>query len=332
VRDRVENVWIKSASRWFYFVMVPLTIMLFPAVWRRISEYGVTEGRYIAVATGLWLAGIVLYFIFSKGKSIKAIPGSLGIVSLLICFGPWGAFNISESIQVDRLKDLLTKSSILVDGTIRPAEKAVPFEETRQISSIIGYLHEVHGYDRIQPWFRESLRIDSTGGKLAGKDPAVVVKMMGIEYVRIWEGTTSNEINLRADGDQAIDVGGYDRLWRAQIFTSTQKKKEEPGGAFSYSASEGLDTLTLFAMSRGVATDSVRIDMKQFVEKLQSEYKNANATNIPPEKMSISVATERMKTKLCVLHLYARRQDGVLKLTNYEAAILYSLKADAGAR
>jgi len=325
VRDRIENVWIKSASRWFYVAMIPLTIMLLLAVWRRISEYGVTEGRYIAVATGIWLAAIVLYFIFSKGKSIKAIPGSLGIVSLLISFGPWGAFDVSESSQVARLKELLTKSSILVDGTVRPAEKLVPFEETKQISSIVGYLHDIHGYDRIQPWFRESLRTDSTGGRLACKEPSLVTKIMGIEYVRIWEGTASDDINLRADGEQAIGVGGYDRLWRAQVFTSDRKRKEVPGGGFGYGSSAGLDTLTVYAMKEGKATDSIQVDMKQFIGKLLADYRNANAANIPPEKMSITLADERMKVKLYLLHVIARRQDGIVKFTTYEFAILYSL-------
>ena len=331
IRDHVENVWIKSASRWFYLAMIPLTIMLLLAVWRRVSEYGVTEGRYIAVATGFWLAAIVLYFIFSKGKNIKAIPGSLGIVSLLICFGPWGAFHVSESSQVARLKELLTKSSILVDGTVRPAETTVPFEETKQISSIIGYLHDIHGYDRIQPWFRENLRIDSTAGRLACKDPSLVTKMMGIEYVRIWEGTGSNEVNLRADAEQAIAIGGYENLWRRQFFKA-EKINEVPGGDFACGVSKDLDTLTLIALKDGKAADSIRVDVKQFIEKLLADYKNANAANIPPEKMSITAATAGMKVKVYVLHAFGRRQDGVLELTTYEVAILYSLTANTGVR
>jgi hypothetical protein len=323
IRDHVENIWVKSALRWFYLVMVPLVIMLLFAVSRRVSEYGITEGRYIAVATGIWLAVIVLYFIFSRGKSIKVIPGSLGVVSMLICFGPWGAFDVSETSQVARLKELLTNSSILVDGTVRPADKSVPFEQTKEISSIIGYLHDIHGYDRIQPWFRESIRVDSTGGSSACKDPSLITKMMGIEYVKIWEGTASNEINLKMDAERAIDVEGYDRLWRGQIFTSSPKRKEIHGGGFGYGVSAGLDTLTLLSMKDGKAMDSIHVDMKQFIEKLLVDYKNANAANIPPEKMSITQATDRMRVKLYVQHVSARRQDGVLKFTTYGIIILY---------
>lgn len=324
VRDREENVWIKSAMRWLYVVMLPLVGVYMLAVWRRISEYGVTEGRYVAVATGIWLGAMVLYFLVSKGKNIKVIPASLGVIPLLICFGPWGAFSVSESSQAARLQELLSRASILVDGTVRPAGHTVPYEETKQISSIIEYFHSVHGYDRIQPWFRESLRADSAGEGLARKDPTTVAKLMGLEYVQVWEGGATNGINLRADADQAIDVRGYDRLWRGQVFNSDRKRKEVPGGGFAYRVSAALDTLTLFATPAEIPTDSIQVDLRQFVERLLPTYKNANASNIPPERMAATFENERMKVKIYLLRVNGRREDGVLKLLTYECVVLYS--------
>jgi hypothetical protein len=325
VRDLAGNVWIKTASRWFYVVMIPLVIMLLLAVWRRLSEYGVTEGRYVAVATGLWLAAIVLYFIFSKGKSLKAIPGSLGIVILFMSFGPWSAFNVSESSQINRLHELLLRTSIIVGGSVHPAEKPVGFEDTKQISSIVEYLHEVHGYDGIQSWFRESLRNDSTAPGVSYKDPSLVTKMMGVEYVRVWEGTATNSIDLSADGSQAIAVAGYDRLWRIQVFASNEKPKEVAGGDFGYSVGDGLDRLTLYSMKGGTPADSLRVDMNQFLERLLVEYRNTNASNIAPEKLSVVLTGTRFKSKVCIRHVSARRQDGRLKFYSYDLALLYSL-------
>jgi len=45
VTGREENVWIRTAARWYYVILIPLLVMLFFAVWRRVSEYGVTPGR-----------------------------------------------------------------------------------------------------------------------------------------------------------------------------------------------------------------------------------------------------------------------------------------------
>ncbi len=244
IRERVENIWIKTASRWFYVVMIPLVVMLLLALWRRISEYGITEGRYIATVLGLWLGGIVLYFILSKTKSIKAIPGSLCVLALLISFGPWGAFTISEKSQVDRLQEFLINNHILVDGRIQKAASPVSQDDSRQISSILSYLHDIHGFDRIQPWFRESLREDSLGLRLQPKDPALIAKMIGIEYINVWYGAAGNDIWLGSDQKGVIDVQGYDHMIRGQYVNIDQDKKTFADQEFSYRVNSGLDTIT----------------------------------------------------------------------------------------
>ena len=118
---------------------------------------------------------------------------------------------------------------------------------------------------------------------------------------------------------------GYERMWRTQIFTSERKRKEVGGSDLAYRTSEGLDTLTLFAMQDGKAADSVRVDMKAFINQLHEEYKNTNRTNVPPEKMSLTTSGERMKVKIYVQHIFARQQDNVFKITTYEIVVLYSL-------
>ncbi len=225
VRDRAENIWIQKASRWFYVVMIPLVVMLLLALWRRISEYGITEARYIGIVLGIWLGAIVIYFILSRTKSIKAIPISLCLLALIISFGPWGAFSVSEKSQVDRLQELLTKDGILVNGQVQKAQVPVPQDDVGQISSILSYLHDIHGYDRIQPWFQQSLKEDSLGIRLRFKDPALVASMMGFEYLHVWYGSAGGEIFLRSNQTSGIDVQGYDRMIRGQYFSIDQDKK-----------------------------------------------------------------------------------------------------------
>jgi hypothetical protein len=329
IQDRDENVWIRRACRWFYVAMAPLVVVFLLAVARRTSEYGITEGRYIAVATGIWLGAMVVYFLASKRKNIKIIPVSLGAVALMICWGPWGAFSVAESSQVNRLEELLKASSILVDGKVRPAEKRPPYGQVKEISSILSYLYSVHGYERIQPWFTVSLKADSAGAGQARKDPLDVAKLLGVQYVRVWEGKGLNDVSLRADGDQPIEIGGYDRLWRAQAFSADGKRVASPGGDLAYSVSAGLDTLTLISLKEGRAADSVRVDMRRFVETLLLDEANRNTANVPPAKMSIAVSTATMKVKVYVRQLAGERQDGVLKLTTYDCTILYSLAGDA---
>ena len=122
-----------------------------------------------------------------------------------------------------------------------------------------------------------------------------------------------------------MNISGYDRLWRTQIFSSGGIRKDAAGNDFGCRASMELDTLKLVSLTDGKETDSIQVDMKAFAEKLLEEYKNTNAANIPPERMSITLSSNRMRVKVFVHHIYARSQDNVLKLTTYEVTVLYSL-------
>src|SRR5699024_3468757 len=88
LRNDIKYKWVKRFSKGYYWILVPLSILLLLAIWRRISEYGITVERYFVLVLGLWLTGIVLYFVISRAKNIKVIPASLCIVAFAISIGP----------------------------------------------------------------------------------------------------------------------------------------------------------------------------------------------------------------------------------------------------
>jgi hypothetical protein len=325
VRDRAENIWIKTASRWFYVVMIPLVVMLLLALWQRISDYGITEGRYIAIVIGIWLGGIVLYFIISRIKSIKAIPVSLCVLALIITFGPWGVFNVSEKSQVDRLQEFLTKHRILSNGLIQKAPEPVPQDDTRQISSIIAYLHDIHGYDRIQPWFRVSLNEDSLGTRLQYRKPALVAKMMGIEYLDVWYSADGNDIWLRSNQAGVIDVQGYERMIRGQYLGVDQEKKVITEQEFLCRVNSTLDTITFIVSPEGKVPDSLYIDLHPLVNRLLTDYPNINVTNIQPEKMMLITENQNLKIKIYFRYIKLRKDESMVKPIEYGADILYKI-------
>src|SRR6185312_15252406 len=118
IRNHENNKWILIFSRFFYFALFPLILLLFFAVKRRISDYGVTEQRYFILVLALWLLFISCYFLVSKAKNIKVIPISLCLLALASSFGPWGAFAVSLSSQKQQLEALLNKYSILANGKV----------------------------------------------------------------------------------------------------------------------------------------------------------------------------------------------------------------------
>ncbi|HAL55745.1 MAG TPA: hypothetical protein DCP63_04520 [Bacteroidetes bacterium] len=325
IRDLVENVWIKTASRWFYVILIPLLVMLPLALWRRISEYGMTEGRYLALALGIWLTAMALYFIFSKTKNIKLVPASLCVLSLLVTFGPWGTFEVSERSQVGQLKEILERHSILVEGTIQKPPSAVPFRDTKQISSILLYLHDIHGFDGIQPWFRESLKADSAGLPPRFKNPALVARMMGIEYVRTWQSSEEGgSVSLTTSQEGVLNVDGYERMLKMQQINTGRLRRDFPEEGVAFRMREEMDAMTFIVSSEGKAIDSLEIDFKPLLDRLLGDYGNTSAADLPPEKMSVSNESKTMRVKVYLKRIQARREGDVTKPVSYDAEIFYA--------
>ncbi|MFN8006957.1 MAG: DUF4153 domain-containing protein [Terriglobia bacterium] len=89
LRNRPGHRWIHLFSRSFYAGLFPLIVLLLMAIWRRVSEYGLTEDRYFLVVLSVWMILMSGYFTFWRQPSIKMIPFSLALVALLTLGGPW---------------------------------------------------------------------------------------------------------------------------------------------------------------------------------------------------------------------------------------------------
>ena len=320
ITGQAENVWMKRAAQWFYIIMIPLVVMLFLAVWRRVSEYGITEGRYVALAFGVWLLFIVSYFTVSRIKSIKVIPASLCVFALAISFGPWGMFQVSEGSQIARLKGLMERTAILTEGKVRPAHGEVPYEDTQQISSILSYLHEVHGFAGIEQWFPERLTLDSAEREY--KSASVVTQMMGLEFVPTWEGPRGGMITLKVDGP--FEINGYEKMVRAEDIKTGSARKELPGEGISFQMSEGQDTLMFTATRDG--KELLRIDVREHVTTLLKKYNTPPTAAVPAEKMSIEGRAGGLSVKLCLWQVQVRRRAQETKPMVIAADILYSVK------
>ena len=101
----------------FYFLLVPLIVLLFFAIGLRISDYGLTIKRYAILALGIWISFITVYFIFQRGK-IKMVPMSMVIILFLIAWGPINIFYVNGTVQVKRLIEILENNKLMSNGVI----------------------------------------------------------------------------------------------------------------------------------------------------------------------------------------------------------------------
>ena len=248
---------------------------------------------------------------------------SLCVATFAVSFGPWGAFAVSETSQVTRLKELLTKNHILVDGHVQSRHDSVHFEATRQISSIVSYLSDIHGFDAIQPWFGESLKSDSVRKGSTHKDPAVVAKLMGIEYVRVWQASSGGMLMLMADRDGALAIEGYDHLLRAQHVFAGMTKREVPEQGVAYRVGEDLSKIMITVSSDAKILDSLQIDLQPLVNKLLADYGNATTERIPTEKMVVVAASQSTRVKIFLSNIRIQRRGGEAKVVAFDGDIAY---------
>ncbi len=203
VKETAGNSWIKLFSKFFYVMMIPLVVLLLLAVWKRVGHYGITESRYILTALALWLAGITIYFLFSKKQNIKVIPLSLCIISLLATYGPQSAFSISKYSQLSRLKRIM--------GSKKK-------DDIKEKPAVIRYLVYTHGLKTLQPFTQKNLgkieeKIDATNNyrytmRMDKVDTALAI--FKVKGDKTYDPGVS--ISLQNDENQVLNVKGYDYL------------------------------------------------------------------------------------------------------------------------
>ncbi|MDB4924837.1 DUF4153 domain-containing protein [Mucilaginibacter sp.] len=236
IREQENNKWIKTYARNFYFLLIPLLVLLFLAMGRRIFAYGITEERYFLLILAFWLLFITAYFLLSKKQNIKVIPVSLCLLTLLSIYGPQSAFSISTYSQRRILINIFKKNNaykndklVSVNGKINKIEGNDAVEKLR-------YLIFNKELNTLQPYVNADLdavrdSIDHNKGKwktyisdskyeLKGREFEWVKKYLGLDKFDTkysYLGTDSLGVNsrdfyrFRTKGD-VISVLNYDYM------------------------------------------------------------------------------------------------------------------------
>ena len=192
IKNKSESSWVRSYSKYFYILLIPLLAMLFIGICTRIREYGFTEKRYMLLSLALWFLGISLYFIFSKKKLIKWVPISLGLLVFLSSFGPWGAYQFSESSQLSRFKKIASANDIKLLIYRNDNFYKLERKDRVELSSIADYLAKTHGHNAIAQLFsskgiEESIYKTNRWRKGVRHNPSTLLLSLGIDYVNKWQ-------------------------------------------------------------------------------------------------------------------------------------------------
>lgn len=322
IQDQKESNWIKTFYKAFYFLLVPLVVLLFIAIGIRIGDYGLTVNRYVITLMGIWLSFISIYFILGF-KNIKTIPISLSIAMILSSFGPWGMFSMSERDQLDRLESLLTKAEILQEnkiqnevrwmvdekGKIIPAgqkpTKTIPLEDLDEINSIIQYLDSYHGMGSVLPWFEQDLEaiLDEAEEKSARFEGPVysklIVESMGLEFVQPgmigFKNPESRFYSFLAKENSVIPLEGFDVMVRFQFNPEPEPIRLTLPVSNTQIEVERTDELLLTLKKDNLVQE---IPLEKFVNQLIEMNGNKQGEQIDPESMKLDTSFNNLKIRI----------------------------------
>jgi len=158
IREMAENKWLKIYARYFYVLLIPLIVLLFLAILARVKPYGVTPERYFLIVLDIWLAFITAYFLLSKKQSIKMIPASLCVLTLLSAYGPQSAFSVSSWSQTHIVVGIFKKYNAFHDGKLQPVnpDKISEKDATNALAKL-SYLTDNDAWESLQPYMSENL-------------------------------------------------------------------------------------------------------------------------------------------------------------------------------
>lgn len=214
---------VRGYKKWFWWVVLPLTVLLFVAIGKRISDYGVTEERFLVAHLGVWLAATCLYFLFSKHDNIKFIPISLALFGLVFAFGPLNAFKVSEQSQVRILKNLLEKNGRWKDGRLARGTSSLPKEDVAQITSALEYLERRDALGRMDwlPMPVDSFPENRYAYNVAGQ----IVAWAGIQSAE--QETMSNYLNVAGPSyNLSADIKGFGSFFLLELFAQSNEKPD----------------------------------------------------------------------------------------------------------
>lgn len=325
IRNKSENRWMILFSKEYYIGLIPLIILLMLSIWVRISEYGITVNRYFVATLAVWLTGIVFYNLISSSKNIKVIPASLGIIVILISFGPLGAFEVTERSQLGRFEQLLANNQMLENGKVVEATSGeIPFDDRKQMSSILKYMMEQNGVEPLQPYFDENLNevIEKDSTDRVYNQVRLLTDLLGFEYVSEYQTEEGFDVEkghftVSLKENTAIPVTGYSHLLGEFSFLKFEKNKT------AYLNGDTLQihfdsTMNAIEINSNVFGDTTQVPLEKVLKHLKALSEDSGTSSFQPglDEMTVTAEGGSARYKLVFQHLNWMEKEEEITIIN----------------
>jgi len=315
--------YVRLFKKWFFPVLIPVSIVLLLAIYRRLSDYGVTEPRYIIASVGVWLFLISLYFTISKRDDIRFIPFSLALFVLLATWGPFNLVKVSLKSQMSRLENHLLDGGYLNNNLLQKSLAAESITKSAIVQKL-RFLESRESLHLLKKWESGEINIPAK--------TAEEMRMVGplIYSSRSHKSETLtdiyNALDLRGDGYRTNNMRHSSyygnkinlKLTNADFVFQfdTFKNPSVDGGQAMYVSSD----FTEFVLEQEGETYSFPIsDHATTIEALEENSREENLVQLDYE-------TEIFALTLYFNSLSAKKKDGVLKVMHANGIAVLALK------
>lgn len=224
-----ESIFVKWFRKFFPLIVLPQILMLFYAIYLRISQYDVTVNRYFVVVFWIWLAIISLYYVFSKTKKMIFIPLSLSLTIIIISIGPWGVFSYPESRQFERLLTNLEKANILQNGKITPLQTGaeISADLSEEIEDGIRYVCHFNNCEKIKEFFFADVSLYETNVRAltySWEISNVISQKLKVAYeYRKYDALSQSSLHFWTEKSGfPLEVMGYDFMVNMSNYENTE--------------------------------------------------------------------------------------------------------------
>ena len=259
-----EKQWARFFDRTFFISLLPLLVLLFVGLFRRIGDYGFTTNRYIVLVVACWFTVMDIFMIIKNSKNVLPWLMSLTVISLLVMFGPWSMFAVPKTMQIRHFEKMTTEYNLLVDNHIvTPADTLTKEQNIALSESLDFFLDEPYRYEFTERYFDLSqAETDSIA------DPGFyalhnkLMQRMHGEYVHEWDRRHANDDECCVeevvdklyhfdDDDKTMlyDVSAYDYAFKLYEYVNGFREHIFENGTVKFNVKTNLDSSAVITFS-----------------------------------------------------------------------------------
>ncbi|MHA6259364.1 DUF4153 domain-containing protein [Sporosarcina sp. CAU 1771] len=293
--SNLENKFASFFRMIFPKVLVPIVLFQTIASILKISEMGITHGRYYVILFGFYAIVIGLIFSFLPIRKNGLLVPILIVLSAISITPPIDAFTVSRSNQIHLLEKTLESNNMFENNKIIP-NSTVSIEDKRVITQTVSYLDNMSYTNKID-WLSDYSIQGSNFEGTFGFNP--------IYALTDEESTEPKFATLNWEDKSVLNIGNPDYLTHMYINSSMKEvDADEPtlieNGMSSYRLIKQLSNNNYWMLLENEnSNELIKVDLLPILKStLDSSAMNNNTLSI--EKAFTTHDSEQVKMSILV--------------------------------